>query len=200
METVSSPCEVCGGRRFQAFVLEYTLGGKSIADVFDMPISEAETFFAPKGSAPLAAAHKILDRLVQVGIGYISLGQALSTLSGGERQRLKLASRLAASTGRKDEPSVIVLDEPTTGLHLADIQKLLILLDTMVDEGRTVVVIEHNQAVMAHADWIIDMGPGAGNAGGRVVYEGTPADLVSSRATLTGEHLARYVGGSASVG
>jgi len=188
MATVESPCEECEGRRFQASVLEYTLGGRNIAEVLAMPVAEAERFFA-EGEGRVPAAHTILDRLADVGLGYLSLGQPLTTLSGGERQRLKLATQMA------EKGSVYVLDEPTTGLHLADVENLLGLLDRLVDSGRSVIVIEHHQAVMAHADWIIDLGPGAGRDGGRVVFEGTPADLVAARSTLTGEHLAAYVGG-----
>ncbi|SDF29886.1 excinuclease ABC, A subunit [Blastococcus fimeti] len=187
MATVESPCEECEGRRFQASVLEYTLGGRNIAEVLAMSVTEAEEFFGA-GEAKVPAAHTILDRLADVGLGYLSLGQPLTTLSGGERQRLKLATQMA------EKGSVYVLDEPTTGLHLADVENLLGLLDRLVDSGRSVVVIEHHQAVMAHADWIIDLGPGAGRDGGRVVFEGTPADLVAARSTLTGEHLAAYVG------
>ena len=187
MATVESPCEECEGRRFQASVLEYTLGGRNIAEVLAMSVAEAEDFFG-SGEAEVPAAHTILDRLVDVGLGYLSLGQPLTTLSGGERQRLKLATQMA------EKGSVYVLDEPTTGLHLADVENLLGLLDRLVDSGRSVIVIEHHQAVMAHADWIIDLGPGAGRDGGRVVFEGTPADLVADRSTLTGEHLAAYVG------
>ena len=189
MATVESVCEECEGRRFQASVLEYTFGGKNIAEVLDMPVSEAETFFA-SGDAATPAAHKILDRLADVGLGYVSLGQPLTTLSGGERQRLKLATQMA------DKGDVYVLDEPTTGLHLADVENLLGLLDRLVDSGKSVIVIEHHQAVMAHADWIIDLGPGAGHDGGTIVFEGTPAQLVAAtKKTLTGEHLAAYVGG-----
>ena len=187
MATVSTVCEECEGRRFQASVLGYTLGGKNISEVLTMPVSEAETFFA-SGDAKLPAAHAILDRLVDVGLGYLTLGQPLTTLSGGERQRLKLATQMG------DKGAIYVLDEPTTGLHLADVENLLGLLDRLVDSGKSVIVIEHHQAVMAHADWIIDLGPGAGHDGGRVVFEGTPADLVAARSTLTGEHLANYVG------
>jgi excinuclease UvrABC ATPase subunit len=190
MATVESPCEECEGRRFQASVLKYTLGGRDISQVLAMPVSEATEFFAD-GEAKVPAAHKILDRLSDVGLGYLSLGQPLTTLSGGERQRLKLATQLS---GKGDDSSVYVLDEPTTGLHLADVEQLLGLLDRLVDSGKSVVVIEHHQAVMAHADWIIDLGPGAGHEGGRVVFEGTPADLVAARSTLTGQHLAAYVG------
>ena len=186
MDTVSSPCEECGGRRFQASVLEYTLGGKDISEVFEMSVAEAAAFFA-EGEARVPAAQRVLERLVDVGLGYVTLGQPLTSLSGGERQRLKLAAQM----GEKAE--VYVLDEPTSGLHLADVENLLGLLDRLVDSGVTVVVIEHHQAVMAHADWIIDLGPGAGHDGGRMVFEGTPADLVASASTLTGEHLARYV-------
>lgn len=187
MAGVSTTCEECEGKRFQAAVLEYHLGGRDISEVLEMPVTEAAQFFA-EGEARLPAAHAILERLVGVGLGYLSLGQPLTTLSGGERQRLKLASRMGEKGG------VYVLDEPTTGLHLADVQQLLGLLDRLVDSGRSVLVIEHHQAVMAHADWIIDLGPGAGHDGGRVVFEGTPADLVAQRSTLTGEHLAAYVG------
>ncbi len=186
MATVESTCEECEGKRFQAAVLEYTLGGKNIAEVLAMPVLEAESFFSD-GEARTPAAHQVLDRLTDVGLGYLTLGQPLTTLSGGERQRLKLASQM----GEKGE--VYVLDEPTTGLHLADVENLLGLLDRLVDAGKSVVVIEHHQAVMAHADWIIDLGPGAGHDGGRIVFEGTPADLVAARPTLTGEHLAAYV-------
>ncbi|MBS4753817.1 excinuclease ABC subunit UvrA [Nocardioides sp. zg-ZUI104] len=187
METVASVCEECGGRRFQAAVLELRLGGLNIAEVLDLPVAEAHTFFAA-GEAKTPAAAKILARLEDVGLGYLKLGQPLNTLSGGERQRLKLAVRMG------EEGGLYVLDEPTTGLHLADVANLLALLDRLVDAGKSVIVIEHHQAVMAHADWIIDLGPGAGHDGGRVVFEGTPADLVAQRSTLTGEHLAAYVG------
>lgn len=187
MDTVTTTCEECEGRRFQAAVLEYTLGGRNIAEVLEMPVAEAEAFFAD-GEARTPAAHAILSRLADVGLGYLTLGQPLTTLSGGERQRLKLAVHMGEKGG------VFVLDEPTTGLHLADVQQLLALLDRLVDSGRTVIVIEHHQAVMAHADWIIDLGPGAGHDGGRVVFEGTPAELVAGRSTLTGGHLATYVG------
>ncbi|HEX6485176.1 MAG TPA: excinuclease ABC subunit UvrA [Nocardioidaceae bacterium] len=187
MATVESTCEECEGKRFQASVLEYTLGGRNIAEVLAMPVTEAEEFFRD-GDARIPAAHKILDRLADVGLGYVSLGQPLTTLSGGERQRLKLATQMA------EKGSVYILDEPTTGLHLADVEQLLGLLDRLVDSGKSVIVIEHHQAVMAHADWIIDLGPGAGHDGGRIVFEGTPADLVAARSTLTGEHLAAYVG------
>ncbi|WP_427384693.1 ATP-binding cassette domain-containing protein [Janibacter sp. G56] len=187
MATVESPCEECEGRRFQAAVLEYELAGKNIAEVLDMSMAQAEAFFA-EGEAKLPAAHKILDRLVDVGLGYLTLGQPLTTLSGGERQRIKLATQM----GEKGD--IYVLDEPTTGLHLADVENLLRLLDRLVDSGKSVIVIEHHQAVMAHADWIIDLGPGAGHDGGTVVFEGSPRDLVAQRSTLTGEHLAAYVG------
>jgi len=182
---VAIPCEVCEGRRFEASVLEYTLAGQNIAEVLAMTVSEAESFFVDRAGLP--AAHRILTRLADVGLGYLTLGQPLPTLSGGERQRLKLATHLGQKGG------VYVLDEPTSGLHLADVEQLLGLLDRLVDSGTSVIVVEHHQAVMAHADWIIDLGPGAGHDGGRVVFEGTPADLVAGRATLTGEHLAAYV-------
>jgi excinuclease UvrABC ATPase subunit len=187
MDTVATTCEECEGKRFQASVLEYTLGGRNIAEVLAMSVTEAEEFFGA-GEARTPAAHAILERLVDVGLGYLSLGQPLPTLSGGERQRLRLATHLAEKGG------VYVLDEPTTGLHLADVEQLLGLLDRLVDSGKSVIVINHHQAVMAHADWIIDLGPGAGHDGGRIVFEGTPADLVAARSTLTGEHLAAYVG------
>ncbi|MFE1860676.1 ATP-binding cassette domain-containing protein [Streptomyces anandii] len=187
MAGVATTCEECEGKRFEASVLEYHLGGRDISEVLAMPVSEAEEFFAT-GEARTPAAHRILQRLSDVGLGYLTLGQPLTTLSGGERQRLKLATHMAEKGG------VYVLDEPTTGLHLADVEQLLGLLDRLVDSGKSVVVIEHHQAVMAHADWIIDLGPGAGHDGGRVVYEGTPADLITTRPTLTGEHLAKYVG------
>ncbi|MBY0288777.1 MAG: excinuclease ABC subunit UvrA [Mycobacteriaceae bacterium] len=186
MATVESPCEECEGKRFQASVLEYRFGGRNIAEVLAMSVADALTFFGD-GDAANPAAHKILDRLTDVGLGYLSLGQPLTTLSGGERQRLKLASQMG------DKGDIYVLDEPTSGLHLADVEQLLGLLDRLVDAGRSVLVIEHHQAVMAHADWIIDLGPGAGHDGGRVVFEGTPADLVAERSTLTGKHLADYV-------
>ena len=182
MAGVATVCELCGGKRFQAAVLEYTLDGRDISEVLAMSVVEARDFF---GSGP---AHAILDRMADVGLGYISLGQPLTTLSGGERQRLKLAIHMAEKGG------VYVLDEPTTGLHLADVQQLLALLDRLVDSGKTVIVIEHHQAVMAHADWIVDLGPGAGQDGGRIVFEGTPSQLVESGDTLTAEHLRRYVG------
>jgi excinuclease UvrABC ATPase subunit len=187
MATVESICEECEGKRFQAAVLEYTLGGRNIAEVLAMSVTDAERFFGD-GEAKTPAAHKILDRLADVGLGYLSLGQPLTTLSGGERQRLKLAAQMA------EKGDVYILDEPTVGLHLADVEQLLGLLDRLVDIGKSVIVIEHHQAVMAHADWIVDLGPGAGHDGGRVVFEGTPADLVADRSTLTGEHLADYVG------
>ncbi|MFD5741830.1 ATP-binding cassette domain-containing protein [Streptomyces massasporeus] len=187
MQSVATPCEECEGRRFEASVLEYRLGGRDISEVLAMPVAEAEEFFG-SGEARTPAAHKILSRLADVGLGYLTLGQPLTTLSGGERQRLKLATHMG------DKGGVYVLDEPTTGLHLADVEQLLALLDRLVDSGKSVIVIEHHQAVMAHADWIIDLGPGAGHDGGRIVFEGTPADLVEARSTLTGEHLAAYVG------
>jgi excinuclease UvrABC ATPase subunit len=186
MATVESRCEECEGKRFHASVLEYTFGGRNIAEVLAMSVADALAFFGD-GDAANPAAHKILDRLTDVGLGYLSLGQPLTTLSGGERQRLKLASQMG------DKGDIYVLDEPTSGLHLADIEQLLGLLDRLVDAGRSVLVIEHHQAVMAHADWIIDLGPGAGHDGGTVVFEGTPADLVAARSTLTGKHLADYV-------
>jgi excinuclease UvrABC ATPase subunit len=188
MAGVATPCEECEGKRFEASVLDYKLGGKDISEVLAMPVLEAERFFA-EGEARIPAAHAILRRLVDVGLGYLTLGQPLTTLSGGERQRIKLATHMG------DKGGVYVLDEPTTGLHLADVEQLLGLLDRLVDSGKSVIVIEHHQAVMAHADWIIDLGPGAGHDGGKVVFEGTPAELVKSRSTLTGEHLADYVGG-----
>ena len=187
MAGVATTCEECEGKRFQASVLEYTLGGKDVSEVLAMSVTEAGGFFG-SGEARTPAAHRILDRLADVGLGYLGLGQPLTTLSGGERQRLKLATRMGEKGG------VYVLDEPTTGLHLADVEQLLGLLDRLVDSGKSVIVIEHHQAVMAHADWIIDLGPGAGHDGGRIVFEGTPADLVAARSTLTGEHLAAYVG------
>ncbi|MFF7358703.1 MULTISPECIES: ATP-binding cassette domain-containing protein [Streptomyces] len=187
MAGVATTCEECEGKRFQASVLEYTFGGRDIAEVLAMPVAEAEEFFGA-GEAHIPAAHKILDRMADVGLGYLTLGQPLTTLSGGERQRLKLATHMA------DKGGVYVLDEPTTGLHLADVEQLLSLLDRLVDSGKSVIVVEHHQAVMAHADWIIDLGPGAGHDGGRVVFEGTPAELVAARATVTGQHLAAYVG------
>jgi excinuclease UvrABC ATPase subunit len=183
----STTCEECGGKRFDASVLEYTFGGKDISEVLAMSVAEAAEFFGD-GEARTPAAHKILERLAAVGLGYLTIGQPLTTLSGGERQRLKLATNMA---GKGD---IYVLDEPTTGLHLADVEQLLGLLDQLVDSGKSVIVIEHHQAVMAHADWIIDLGPGAGHDGGQIVFEGAPADLVAARSTLTGEHLAAYVG------
>ena len=188
MATVESPCEECDGRRFRAEVLEHTLGGKDIAEVHEMSVAEAREHFS-SGEAKLPAAMKILDRLADVGLGYLTLGQALTSLSGGERQRLKLATQMA------EKGDVYVLDEPTTGLHLADVENLLGLLDRLVDSGKSVVVIEHHQAVMAHADWILDLGPGAGHDGGTLVFEGTPAQLVEEASTLTGQHLAAYVAG-----
>ncbi|EHN75058.1 uvrA-like protein [Streptomyces coelicoflavus ZG0656] len=187
MAGVATPCEDCEGKRFQPSVLEYRFGGRDISEVLAMSVDRAEEFFGA-GEARTPAAHKILQRLSDVGLGYLTLGQPLTTLSGGERQRLKLATHMSEKGG------VYVLDEPTTGLHLADVEQLLGLLDRLVDAGKSVIVIEHHQAVMAHADWIIDLGPGAGHDGGRVVFEGTPADLVADRSTLTGEHLAAYVG------
>ncbi|MFF0311971.1 excinuclease ABC subunit UvrA [Streptosporangium sp. NPDC004379] len=215
MAGVATVCEECGGKRFQASVLEYRFGGRDISEVLAMPVTEAEEFFRA-GEARTPAAHAILARLADVGLGYLSLGQPLTTLSGGERQRLKLATHMAEKGGVSSPTAsasthsigsgarassrssrlnrVYVLDEPTTGLHLADVEQLLGLLDRLVDSGKSVIVIEHHQAVMAHADWIIDLGPGAGHDGGRIVFEGTPADLVAARSTLTGEHLAAYVG------
>ncbi|MEU3047754.1 excinuclease ABC subunit UvrA [Streptomyces sp. NPDC006984] len=187
MAGVASTCEECEGRRYQAAVLEYRLGGRDISEVLAMPVSEAAAFFAD-GEARTPAAQRVLARLADVGLGYLTLGQPLTTLSGGERQRLKLATHMA------DKGGVYLLDEPTTGLHLADVEQLLGLLDRLVDSGKSVIVVEHHQAVMAHADWIIDLGPGAGHDGGRIVFEGTPADLVAARSTVTGEHLAAYVG------
>jgi excinuclease ABC A subunit len=187
MASVSTPCEDCEGKRFQPAVLEYRFGGKDISEVLSMSVAEALSFFTD-GEAKTPAAQTILTRLSDVGLGYIKLGQPLTTLSGGERQRLKLATHMG------DKGGVYVLDEPTTGLHLADVEQLLALLDRLVDSGKSVIVIEHHQAVMAHADWLIDLGPGAGHDGGTIVFEGTPADLVAKRSTLTGEHLAAYVG------
>ncbi|WP_055586774.1 ATP-binding cassette domain-containing protein [Peterkaempfera griseoplana] len=187
MAGVATTCEECEGKRFQAAVLDHRLGGRDISEVLAMPVTEAEEFFGA-GEAHTPAAHRILERLADVGLGYLTIGQPLTTLSGGERQRLKLATHMAEKGG------VYVLDEPTAGLHLADVEQLLGLLDRLVDSGKSVIVVEHHQAVMAHADWIIDLGPGAGHDGGRVVFEGTPADLVAARSTLTGEHLAAYVG------
>jgi len=188
MATVATPCEECEGKRFQASVLEYHLGDRDISEVLGMAVDDAREFFGA-GEARTPAAHAILDGLADVGLGYLRLGQPLTTLSGGERQRLKLATQMTDKKG-----AVYVLDEPTSGLHLADVEQLLGLLDRLVESGRSVIVIEHHQAVMAHADWIIDLGPGAGHDGGRIVFEGTPADLVADRSTLTGEHLAAYVG------
>ncbi|MCX5384305.1 excinuclease ABC subunit UvrA [Streptomyces sp. NBC_00083] len=187
MAGVATTCEECDGKRFQAAVLDYHLGGRDISEVLAMSVTDAERFFAT-GEAATPAAHRVLTRLVDVGLGYLSLGQPLTTLSGGERQRLKLATHMA------DKGGVYVLDEPTAGLHLADVQQLLGLLDRLVDSGKSVIVVEHHQAVMAHADWIIDLGPGAGHDGGTIVFEGTPRDLVAARTTLTAEHLAAYVG------
>jgi excinuclease UvrABC ATPase subunit len=187
MAGVATTCEVCEGKRFAPEVLDYHLGGRDISEVLAMPVTEALVFFGD-GEARTPAAHAILERLADVGLGYLSLGQPLTTLSGGERQRLKLATHMAANGG------VYVLDEPTAGLHLADVELLLGLLDRLVDSGKSVIVIAHHQAVMAHADWIIDLGPGAGHDGGQIVFEGTPADLVAGRSTLTGEHLAAYAG------
>jgi excinuclease UvrABC ATPase subunit len=215
MAGVTTTCEECEGKRFGASVLDYRLGGRDISEVLAMPVTEAQEFFGA-GEARAPAAHAILGRLADVGLGYLSLGQPLTTLSGGERQRLKLAARMAeegavcspaapastrsigsgtrASARSSRLSRVYVLDEPTTGLHLADVEQLLGLLDRLVDSGKSVIVIEHHQAVMAHADWIIDLGPGAGHDGGRIVFEGTPADLAAARCTLTGEHLAAYFG------
>src|SRR6202020_936782 len=188
MAGVATPCEVCEGKRFDAAVLEYKLGGRDISEVLAMPVDEAREFFGA-GEARNPGAHAILGRLADVGLGYVSLGQPLTTLSGGEQQRLKLATHMA------DKGGVYVLDEPTAGPHLADVEQLLGLLDRLGESGKSVIVIEHHQAVMAAGDWLIARGPGAGHDGGRVVFEGTPADLVSARSTLTGEHLAEYVGG-----
>jgi excinuclease UvrABC ATPase subunit len=187
MATVATTCEECEGKRFQASVLEYRFGGRDISEVLAMPVTEASEFFGA-GKARTPAAHAILQRLADVGLGYLSLGQPLTTLSGGERQRLKLATQMA------EKGDIYVLDEPTAGLHLADVAQLLGLLDRLVEAGKSVIVVEHHPAVMAHADWLIDLGPGAGHDGGRVVFEGTPASLVAARSTLTGEHLAAYVG------
>jgi excinuclease UvrABC ATPase subunit len=187
MAGVATPCEECEGKRFQAEVLKLKLGGKDIAEVLAMSVGEATEFFGT-GRAATPAAHKVLQRLGEVGLGYLTIGQPLTTLSGGERQRLKLATHMG------EKAAVYVLDEPTTGLHLADVDQLLALLDRLVDSGKSVIVIEHHQAVMAHADWIVDLGPGAGHEGGKVVFEGTPAELIADRSTLTGEHLAAYVG------
>ncbi|WP_432725773.1 ATP-binding cassette domain-containing protein [Variovorax sp. W6] len=188
MAGVATTCEECGGKRFQASVLAYRFGGRDISEVLAMPVDEASAFFG-EGKARTPAAHAILQRLADVGLGYLRLGQPLTTLSGGERQRLKLATQMA------EKGDIYVLDEPTAGLHLADVAQLLGLLDRLVDSGKSVIVVEHHQAVMAHADWLVDLGPGAGHGGGRVVFEGTPADLVAARSTLTGEHLAAYVAG-----
>jgi excinuclease ABC A subunit len=188
MASVTTVCEDCEGRRFQASVLDYRLGGLNIAEVLDLSVEDAFGFFGDRGKARTPAAHAILQRMADVGLGYLRLGQPLTTLSGGERQRLKLATHMGDGGG------VYVLDEPTTGLHLADLEQLLGLLDRLVDSGKSVIVIEHHQSVMAHADWIIDLGPGAGHDGGRIVFEGTPVDLVAARSTLTGEHLAAFIG------
>jgi excinuclease UvrABC ATPase subunit len=188
MAGVTSICEECEGRRFQASVLEYRLAGRNIAEVLDLSVDAAVDFFGA-GQARTPAAHTILQRMSDVGLGYLRLGQPLTTLSGGERQRLKLATHMG------EEGGIYVLDELTTGLHLADLKQLLGLLDRLVDSGKSVIVIEHHQAVMAHADWIIDLGPGAGHEGGRIVFEGTPADLVKAKPTLTGRHLAAFVTG-----
>jgi excinuclease UvrABC ATPase subunit len=186
MAEVATVCDECEGRRFSAAVLEYRLGGRDISEVLAMPVDEALAFFgSPESKVP--AARAVLARMADVGLGYLRLGQPLTTLSGGERQRLKLAIQMANDGG------IYVLDEPTTGLHLADVEHLLGLLDRLVEAGKSVIVIEHNLAVMAHADWIIDLGPGAGHDGGRIVFEGLPADLVAARSTLTGQHLADYV-------
>jgi excinuclease UvrABC ATPase subunit len=187
MAGVATVCEECEGKRFQAKVLEYKLTGKDISEVLAMSVTEAIEFFG-SGPARTPAAHAILSRLAEVGLGYLSIGQPLTTLSGGERQRLKLATAMAEKGG------IYVLDEPTTGLHLADVEHLLGLLDQLIDSGKSVIVIERHQAVVAHADWVINLGPGAGHDGGRIVFEGTPADLVAARSTLTGEHLAADVG------
>jgi excinuclease UvrABC ATPase subunit len=191
MAGVASTCEVCEGKRFEASVLEHHLGGRDISEVLAMSVTAARKFFG-EGKAHTSAAHAILDRLADVGLGYLILGQPLTTLSGGERQRLKLATQMAEK--RSGQAGILILDEPTTGLHLADVEQLLGLLDRLVDSGKSVIVIAHHQAVMAHADWIIDLGPGAGHDGGRIVFEGTPADLVAARSTLTGEHLSAYLG------
>jgi excinuclease UvrABC ATPase subunit len=188
MAGVRTVCVECEGRRFQASVLDYRLGGLNIAEVLDLAVEAAIGFFGA-GKAHTPAAHAILQRLAAVGLGYLKLGQPLTTLSGGERQRLKLVSHMGTEGG------IYVLDEPTTGLHLADLEQLLGLLDRLVDSGKSVIVIEHHQSVMAHADWIIDLGPGAGHDGGRIVFEGTPAELVAARSTLTAKHLAEFVGG-----
>ena len=188
MAGVATTCDECEGRRFQASVLDHHLGGRDISEVLAMSVTEAAEFFGA-GQARTPTARAVLDRLADVGLGYLTLGQPLTTLSGGERQRLKLATQMA------EKGRVYLLDEPTTGLHLADVEHLLGLLDRLVDSGKSVIVISHHQAVMAHADWIVDLGPGAGHEGGRIVFEGRPADLVAARSTLTGEHLAAYVGG-----
>ncbi|MBV9545063.1 MAG: ATP-binding cassette domain-containing protein, partial [Chloroflexi bacterium] len=190
MATVETVCEECEGKRFQASVLEYRLGGRNISEVLAMSVTEALAFFGT-GAARTPAALKILERMADVGLGYITLGQQLTTLSGGERQRLKLAIQMATDGG------IYVLDEPTSGLHLADVAQLLELLDRLVDAGKSVIVIEHHLAVMAHADWIIDLGPGGGHDGGKVIFEGLPANLVAARSTLTGQHLADYVNAGA---
>lgn len=187
MEGVTSTCDDCEGKRFQPVVLEFEVDGKNISDVFSMSVTEAREYFAD-GDARTPVAVKILERLADVGLGYVKIGQPLTTLSGGERQRLKLATRMGEKGG------IYILDEPTTGLHLADVERLLGMLDRLVDSGKSVIVVEHHQAVMAHADWIVDLGPGAGHDGGRIVFEGTPADLVAEKSTLTGQHLAEYVG------
>jgi len=189
MAGVTTVCEECEGRRFQASVLNYRFGGLNIAEVLDLSIQDAAAFFGA-GKTHTPAAHAILERMADVGLGYLRLGQPLTTLSGGERQRLKLATHMG------EEGGVYVLDELTTGLHLADLEQLLGLLDRLVDAGKSVIVIEHHQAVMAHADWIIDLGPGAGRDGGQLVFEGTPVDLIAARSTLTGEHLAAFVAGA----
>ncbi len=186
MASIATPCDACEGKRFHASVLEHRLGGRDISEVLAMSVSEAEAFFGA-GEAQTPAAHAILARLVEVGLGYITLGQPLPTLSGGERQRLKLATQMGNKGG------IYILDEPTTGLHLADVQQLLGLLDRLVDSGKSVIVVEHHLAVMAHADWLIDLGPGAGHDGGQVVYEGSPAGLSAARSSRTGEHLAAYI-------
>lgn len=186
MAGVSTVCEDCEGKRFQAAVLKYRLGGRNIAEVLDLPVTDAVAFFGV-GKAHTPAALAILQCLADVGLGYVRLGQPLTTLSGGERQRLKLATHMGTDGG------IYVFDELTTGLHLADLRQLLALLDRLVDAGKSVIVIEHHLSVMAHADWIIDLGPGAGNDGGRLVFAGSPADLVAARSTVTGEHLAAFV-------
>jgi excinuclease UvrABC ATPase subunit len=188
MAGVATTCEVCEGKRFDSSVLDYHFGGKDISQVLAMSVSEAAKFFG-SGKAQTPAAHAILERLGDVGLGYLTLGQPLTTLSGGERQRLKLATHMSEKGG------IYILDEPTTGLHLADVEQLLALLDRLVDVGKSVIVVEHHLGVMAHADWIIDLGPGAGHEGGQIVFEGTPADLVAHPSTLTGKHLAAYIKG-----